>query len=269
MISVVCVYNNEKILKDSLLKSLENQTLKHELILIDNTQGKFESAAEALNWGGGKAKGEYIMFVHQDVDLCSDSWLENVEELLNSIPALGIAGVAGARSSKAPRMSESVTNIKHGIPPTNLDAVPLQRPEKVQTVDECLVIIPRPVFDMLQFDEEVCDDWHLYAVDYSLSVARLGLDAYVIPSFIYHRSKGVPNRNIWQTILSIGVLPTEYYQTLKKLLKKHKSHTKQVYATSGLWSTSYPLILHRLEDLRYYLLSPLRKAIKACWGKIR
>jgi glycosyltransferase involved in cell wall biosynthesis len=271
MISVVCVYNDEITLKDALLKSLENQTLKHELILVDNTQGKFKSAAEAFNWGGAKAKGEYIMFVHQDVDLCSNSWLENAEKLVNSIPNLGIAGVGGARSSEGPTIGECVTNIKHGIPPkTVLGAVPVQKPEKVQTVDECLVIIPRPVFDMLQFDEEVCDDWHLlYTVDYSLSVARLGLDAYVIPSFIYHRSKGIPNRNILQIIWSIGILPTEFYQTLEKLLKKHRSHTKQVYATSGFWSTSYPLILHRVRDLRYYLLSPLRKAIKASCGKIR
>jgi hypothetical protein len=261
MISVVCVYNNERILKDALLKSLQNQTSKHELILIDNTQGKFESAAGALNWGGDKAKGEYIMFVHQDVDLCSDSWLENVEELLNSIPALGIAGVAGARSSNPPRMVQSVTNIKQGMLPKPLNvpgAVPLQKPEKVQTVDECLVIIPRPVFDMLQFDEEVCDDWHLlYAVDYSLSVARLGLDAYAIPAFIHHWSPGKFNRNFLQVILSAGFFPAGYYRILGKLLKKHRSHTERVYGTTGCWSTSYPLTLVRAKEvLRAVLYAP-------------
>ena len=252
MISIVCVYNNEEILKDSLLKSLENQTSKHELILIDNTQGKFESAAEALNSGGGKAKGEYIMFVHQDVDLCSDSWLEDTEKLLNSLPALGIAGVGGARRSHGPRRVESLTNIKHGIPPVNVQyGVPLHKPEKVQTVDECLVIIPRPVFDILQFDEKVCDGWHLYAVDYSLSVARLGLGAHVIPASIYHSSTGIPNKNIWQTILSVSSFPAGYYRTMEKLLQKHRSHTKRVYTTCGCWSTSYPLILRRVGDLRF------------------
>jgi hypothetical protein len=252
MISIVCVYNNEEILKDSLLKSLENQTSKHELILIDNTKGKFESAAGALNWGGGKAKGEYIMFVHQDVDLCSDSWLEDTEKLLNSIPNLGIAGVGGARRSHGPRRGETLTNIKHGIPPVNVQyGIPLHKPEQVQTVDECLVTIPRPVFDMLQFDEKACDSWHLYAVDYSLSVARLGLGAYVIPASIYHSSKGIRHKNIWQTILSVSSFPAGYYRTMEKLLQKHRSHTKQVYTTCGCWSTSYPLILRRVGDLRF------------------
>ncbi|GAG29809.1 unnamed protein product, partial [marine sediment metagenome] len=78
--------------------------------------------------------------------------------------------------SKTSRKRESITNIQQGIPAMNVPrAVPLQKPEKVQTVDECLIIIPRPVFDILPFDEKVCDDWHLYAVDYSLGVARLGL----------------------------------------------------------------------------------------------
>jgi hypothetical protein len=137
----------------------------------------------------------------------------------------------------------------------------------VQTVDECLVIIPRPVFDMLQFDEKVCDDWHLaYAIDYSLSVARLGLGAHVIPASIYHSSTGIPIRNIWQTILSIGILPAGYYQTMRKLLKKHRSHAKQVYTTCGLWSTSYPLILRRAEEAlravyREALAKVLRKGI--------
>jgi len=262
MISIVCVYNDERILKDDLLKSLENQTSKHELILIDSTQGKFRSGVEALNSGGGKAKGEYIMFVHQDVELCSDSWLEDTEKLLNSIPNLGIAGVAGARSSKDPRRFarkfECVTNLKQGTPPRNVAGViPLHKPEKVQTVDECLVIIPRPVFDMLQFDEKVCDGWHFaYAIDYSLSVAHLGLDVYVIPAFIHHRSTGKHNINLWPIISSMGLFSAGYYRIMGKLLKKHRSHTKHVYATTGRWSTSYPLILRRIGDVRYALYNP-------------
>ena len=250
MISIVCVYNNERVFKDVLLRSLENQTSKHELILIDNTQGKFNSAAEALNWGGGKAKGKYIMFVHQDVDLCSNPWLENTEKLLNSIPNLGIAGVAGARSSKTSSNLERITNIQHGIPAINVrGAIPLQKPEKVQTVDECLVIIPRPVFDRLHFDEKVCDDWHLYTVDYSLGVALLGLGVYVIPAFVYHMSIGIPRSSIMQIILSRGLLDARFYKTIGKLLKKYRSHTKQVYTTSGLWRDRYPLALQRVNYL--------------------
>jgi len=189
------------------------------------------------------------MFVHQDVDLCSDSLLENAEKLLDSIPNLGIAGVAGARSSGSPGITEYVTTIQHGIPPITLGP-PRREPEKVQTVDECLVIIPTSVFDMLQFDEKVCDNWHLlYAVDYSLSVARLGLDVYSIPAIIHHRSMGKSNENVWQIISSMGFLPAGYYRILGKLLKKHRRHTNYVYGTTGCWSTSYPLTLVRAKEV--------------------
>jgi len=95
MISIVCVYDDENIFNNWFLKNIRNQTVKFELVKIDNTRNRFKSAAEALNYGGKKARGKYIMFIHQDVDLCSNSWLENTEKILDSIPDLGIAGVVG------------------------------------------------------------------------------------------------------------------------------------------------------------------------------
>jgi glycosyltransferase involved in cell wall biosynthesis len=262
MISIVCVYNDERILKEYLLDSLENQTSQYELILMNNTQGEFKSAAEALNRGGVNAKGKYIMFVHQDVHLRSNSWLETTEKLLDSIANLGIAGTAGARAGKPRRMWELVTNIEQGIPPMNIpSAVPLREPVKVQTLDESLIIIPRPVFDRLHFDEEVCDDWHLYAVDYSLSVARLAFDVYVIPAFIHHRSIGKPNENVWQVIRSMRILPSGYYRTVGKLSKKHGSYTKDVYATTGWWSNTYPVTLRRATEVLNFVTSAVLRII--------
>ena len=243
MISIVCVYNNRKILENYLLKSLKNQTVDYELITLDNTQGKYKSAAEALNYGGKKANGKYIMFVHQDVDLSSNSLLEEVEKMLDSIQNLGIAGVAGKRDTKG-----VMTIVKHDIPPKLGGKVFIQKPTKVQTLDECLVIIPKSVFHNLQFDEKVCDDWHLYVVDYCLSVKNLDFEVYVLPMYIYHRSPYIP-KSLFQIILSMGPLPKGYYQTLDKVLKKHKNHVRQIYTSCGDWRTSYPLILQRIGFL--------------------
>jgi len=223
MISIVCVYNNKQILDNYLLKSLKNQTAEFELITLDNTQSKFKSAAEALNYGGKKAKGKYIMFVHQDVDSFSISWLEKVEKVLDKIPNLGIAGVAGKKDETG-----MITNIKHDNPPRLAGKIQIKIPEEVQTLDECLIMIPQSVFNMLHFDEIVCDNWHLYAVDYCLSVKKLGYNAYVIPMFVHHGSPGSP-------------MSKEYYSTLGKLLKKHKQHYDRIYTTTGNWSAFYPL----------------------------
>ena len=84
MISVVCVYNNEAILKVALSRSLQSQTATFELILLDNRDGRYRSAAQALNDGGRRAIGDFIMFVHQDMWLASDTWLEDAEKILTT-----------------------------------------------------------------------------------------------------------------------------------------------------------------------------------------
>lgn len=229
MISVICVYNNEDILNRYLINSLKTQEKKHELILLDNTKKRFKSASEALNYGGQKAKGKYLIFMHQDIDLLSDNWLKKAEEILNSMNKLGIAGVAGIKNRKG-----VISNISHGITPQLAGRFQIEKPTKVQTLDECLIIIPRSVFKIYQFDEDTCDNWHLYAVDYSLSIKSSGLEAYVIPLSLYHRSNALS-------------LNKEYFYTLEKLLKKYKSSHNFIHTTMGTWSTLFSLKVQRTK----------------------
>jgi len=98
--SIVCVYNSEQVLKDWLTKGLGAQDSEFELILVDNTGGGFKSAAAALNYGGVKAAGEYIIFAHQDVCLPAADWLRRAEAFLRELPHLGVAGAAGMIKGK-------------------------------------------------------------------------------------------------------------------------------------------------------------------------
>ncbi len=235
MISIICTFNNKKILDDYLLNSLKYQTMDYELILIDNTTGKFKSAAEALNYGGEKAKGTYLMFIHQDFEFELNG-LNELEKDLKFLLNLGVAGVAGKYDYYL------ISKIKTGVPPVLPGHVPFEDPLKVQTLDECLIIIPQKVFQRIKFDETTCDNWHLYATDYCLSVKEAGLDAYVIPMGGYHVSPGY------------SFSGKEYYSTLEKLVKKHKASHKWIYTTTGSWSTVYPLFLQIFYQKMYYFL---------------
>ncbi len=232
MFSIVCTYNNEKVMDDYLLRGLKEQTSSFELIKVDNTSGTIKSAAEGLNRGGRSAKGDYIIFMHQDVYFMSGEWLEKAESFLRKIPDLGVAGIAGMRKAKA------AGAFKVGeIPVENRACFVYQGPEKkpkmygnafagpieVQTLDEQLLIVPGNVFTGIKFDEKTCDGWHLYGVDYSLSVKKAGLKAYVLPLPVWH--------------LSSRPMGDEYYITLDKILKKHKRE-KVIYTTCGSWHTS-------------------------------
>jgi hypothetical protein len=269
MISIICAFNDEKVLEACLLKSLKDQATDCEIIAINNTENQFKSAAEALNWGGTQAVGDYVMFVHQDVDLRSDSWLESTEALLDSLPDLGIAGVAGISEHGGP-FAERCSNTIHHRPQARYRNVitqgpqmdrwgtPIREPEPVQTVDECLVIIPKSVFKIMQFDEVTCDGWHLYAADYCLSVAAQGFSVYAIPKCIHHQSKGYDEKNALGVIASLGLHPNEYYCTLEHVLKKHKDRYKWIHTSCGSWNTLYPLKLQRFHlALKHVILSLL------------
>lgn len=210
MISVVCVYNDEQTLRDNLLKGLENQTREYELILVDNRHGVFSSAAKALNWGGGKSRGKYILFIHQDVILCANPlFLKELEKFLDSIPDLGVAGFAGITDH-----NEKRGFIKDRV---QLWEEPFNEPRSVQTLDEFTLIMPRTVFDELKFDEKTFNGWHCYGADYCLSVKQKGLNAYVIPGFIHHNSREVNTGNL--------------LEQQRKLLNKHGRSYQHICTT--------------------------------------
>ncbi len=234
MISIICVYSNSEVLEKNLLSSIEAQTVDHELILIDNRKQQFPSAAKALNYGGRKANSEYLLFSHQDIYLPSPRWLEEAEGYLKGIPDLGIAGVAGMIAGGHSNSERGRNIIKHGKSLIQWSwGRTIVKPEQVQTLDECLFIIPKKVFDVYPLDEETCAHWDLYAVDYCLSLREsIGLVSYALPMMVHHRS--------------LGKITKTYFLTLNRVLKKHRHHCMRINTTTGSWSTSYPLGLQRL-----------------------
>ncbi len=266
MISVACVYNNQESLKKHLLKSLANQSAKFELITVDNTGGQFKSASKGLNYSARKAKGKYLMFVHHDVVLCSRFWLEDVEKILENVPSLGVAGCSGV--SQEGKMLGFIKD--RGC----LWGSPVTEAEEVQTLDECLLIIPRVIFDRFKFDERL-PGWHAYGVDYSLTVKEHGLKPYVIPAFIHHDSLNV------LPALDPGGLSRAH----RKVWSKHRVSSPRVFTSCGnLWwgRCILPLFLQRILRPLYRKIYPtlpdhseyLEKKLGGCekilflhWGK--
>ena len=230
MISVICVYNNKKIFDDYLVESLHKQTLPFELIGLDNTRGGFSSAAQALNCGARQAQPDspYFMFVHQDVMLTSDDWLQHITGMMQRLPNCAVGGVAG----KKEHHEQGISNIIHG-PSSSAAAMPIEKPEEVMTVDECLAVIPRSVFEKYQFDETVCDGWHAYMVEYCLRIKSAGLGVYVLPLELYHGSTGSLN--------------AAYFKAIKKVLRKHEDLYDKIYTICGCWDARTPIFFQWLS----------------------
>ena len=216
MISIICVFNDKKMLENNLIKSLKNQDTVFEFISLDNTKNKFKSAASALNFGATRARGKYLAFIHQDVFLEGKNWLKKTEKILNSMPDLGIAGVAGL-NMKNKRVGYIDDSGK-------IWGKPFKKPQIAQTLDECLLIIPTNLFKKLKFDEKNFNHWHLYGVDYCLTIANQNFKVYTISAFIHHNSLATNLENLFK------------YQ--KRVFEKHRKNYKYICTTCGFLSKS-------------------------------
>jgi len=226
MFSIICVFNNKEIMEENLLKGLNKQNADFELITIDNTKNDFHSAPKALNFGGRKAKGEYLIFVHQDVIFLDQNWLRNAEKILQDLPKLGIAGCAGVSSA-----GEDIGFLKEK---RSIFGKPMSGPMTAQTVDECILIIPNRVFKQCEFDESN-SSWHIYGADYCLTIADRGLMTYVIPCLILHNSQRSNSRYLW-----------EFQEFL--WLKHYRKHPN-IHTTCGMRNFRYFLVLKIIKTI--------------------
>jgi hypothetical protein len=244
MISIISIINNDVIAKEFLLSGLSRQNSRYDLVLLDNRNSSYRSAVQAYNEGSAKAKGDYLMFIHQDVLLPCRNWLKGVEDSLSTVSNLGIAGIAGmlqptfindfellARYYLLEKLNLSKVwynqyargNVFHGREKKPWFGKFISEVISTITLDELLLIIPARAFTNLKFDETTCDNWHLYGVDYSLSASQKGREVCILPYSVIHLARA---RN-----LDIG-----YFKTLVKLIVKHQAE-RIINTTLGPWST--------------------------------
>ena len=208
---MITVYNDRRFLGDNLLATLRRQTAQYEFIGIDNSAGTFASAAAALNRGAAQARGDYLIFAHQDMRFISPDTLARIEALMLSLPDAGIAGVIGVK--------ETGETGGYIINTYEMLGARIDRPEEVQTLDECLLIVPRKIFALMPFDEKVTDGWHLYGVDYCLTARAAGLKTYVLPVLTHHFSLATNYAGLFD------------YQ--RRVFRKHYRLFPKIYTTCG------------------------------------
>jgi glycosyltransferase involved in cell wall biosynthesis len=216
--TVVCVYNSEATLEKYLRPGLRRQVSPYELRLVDNRAHQFSNAADALNHGAKDASTDYLVFVHQDVELLTPDFFDVASVYLAQVPELGIAGIVGATSKGGSAHLRG--RCLQGDAEASSFAPGYEVAQTVQTVDEMLLIVPRLWFEQLRFDSTTCPAWDLYGADYALTSARHGRQAVVLPLPVRHAS--------W------GKLRRSYFHSLVGVQRKHHD-VRMVYTTCGTW----------------------------------
>ncbi len=200
-LSVICVYNDPQKLETYFQSGLSIQTVPVEVVLLDNTAHQFASAAEALNFGASQAKGRYLVFMHQDILLETPTAWQELLGYFNS--GYSLIGVSGMRKVYPFMMSNVTTGTHDPHAAANWICTKVRKPTKVETFDECFFAMTREVYDLLRFDEVLCDNWHMYGVDLCLSAKERGISAWVVPIKMHHQSGGCINKAFVYNLLAV------------------------------------------------------------------
>lgn len=240
MISIICPYNNREVLYHALLNSLKNQQgVSYELITINANEHGFLSASETLNYAGRKATGDYLIFVHQDVIFESRYVLREIYSLCTQYD-FGIAGVAGC--VKTDGIIQVISKIHHGGERQLAGSISnFNIPQTVDSLDECLLIIPKDVFTLFAFSD-IGKTWHLYGTDYSLKMKINCRSVLVFPINFWHLSDGFS-------------LNLNYYHSVFRLVDLYKKHFKEIITIYGTWPTQKSRLLVKLlyRELRFWV----------------
>lgn len=234
MISIICPTNNFDVFNSQLKESLDKQNYRDFEVIPVDTNNRRISAVDALIEGAKKANGEYLLFCHHDL-LFEEDELGNIIKYLSNIGDFGVVGVAGVDNQ-----GKVIGNVTNGVTPKRITSSVIDGPVEVQTLDEMLFIVKREVLSEIPFDKRN-ETWHLYAVDYSLSMKLYNKKVYVIPSDIYHKSAGYSmNRS--------------YYTELQRICTKYQNDIEKIYTTMGVWHTKTAKLRMDILNIKFQMI---------------
>lgn len=182
-----------------------------EYIPIDNRQNTY-SLASAYNHGVRQAKGDVVIFVHDDVFFLTENWGTIVLNKFIENDSLGLLGLAG--TTRLPQKAGSwasggkqfltgrvVHEIKHkdGQILSMYSNDPKDTP--VVVVDGLFMAIRRTLFGSISFDEHEFDHFHFYDLDICMQINQTHTILVTYDILVKHLSAGNYDK-IWKKYAS-------------------------------------------------------------------
>jgi GT2 family glycosyltransferase len=144
------------------------------------------SLAEGYNRGVRAARGEHLIFVHDDVEILSTDLAEQVSEHLQEFDIIGLAGTSLLvhpmwLASGPPFIHGQVghPNVEGGFK-VDIYSASCRAFEKIEAVDGLFIAARRDAALKIGFDETVFDGFHLYDIDFTYRAHLAGLKVGVV-----------------------------------------------------------------------------------------
>jgi Glycosyltransferase like family len=178
--SLVAAVNDKAVLQANLLAS-PDAAVFCEFIPIEGAK----SAGEAYNAAWALAKGDILVFAHQDIFLPA-GWAADLERSLAWLAQhdaqWGVLGVFGRTAKGLPAGHTYCTGLGRRL------GSGFAVPTPVRTLDEIVLILRRD--SGLRFDAKL-PGFHLYATDICLKAQQKAMTCYTIPAFCIHNTNGL------------------------------------------------------------------------------
>lgn len=224
--SLVAAVNDRIVLQANLLAS-PDAAVAGEFIQREGAK----NAGQAYNGAWALAKGELLVFAHQDIFLppgwaadleCSLAWLAKHD------PHWGVLGVLGRSDLGLPSGHVYCTGLRRVL------GTSFVVPAPVRTLDEIVLILRRDCG--LRFDEQL-PGFHLYATDICLQARRRAMNCYTIPAFCIHNTNG------------LEFLPFSFWQAYGYLRRKWWTELPVRTPCTTIARWGWPLFNHWLRSL--------------------
>lgn len=201
--TLVAAVNSRKTLENNLLAS---PALKSGLLVETLFKEGAASASQAYNAALDEARGDIVVFVHQDIYL-PENWLETVARSIDALDAAnapwGVLGSFGSRMDAHGGLGRVFTL---GL---GLHGNAIVQPELADSLDEIVLILRKS--SGLRFDDAL-PSFHMYGIDICMTARRMGLQTYAIPAFCVHNTN------------QLLELPREFYDCYRHVKAKWRSH---------------------------------------------
>lgn len=155
----------------------------YEYIVIDNTD-RVMGICAAYNKGVELAKGDVLVFLHEDLFFITNGWGEIFQSKLTSDNDIGLIGVAGTKylfennpswvaagrpyilGKVVHKLAKNNKNLLTVFSDSNID-------EEAVAVDGLCFAIKKSLFKSIQFDEKTFDSFHFYDLDICMQIGKL------------------------------------------------------------------------------------------------
>jgi glycosyl transferase family 2 len=168
--------------------------IAHEVVGIHDAR----SLAEGYGRGARKARGEILVFSHDDIEIVAPDFAAKLVNRLSDFALVGVAGtdsVCGGSWLDAgwPHVYGQIGMPERGGEGivTTAYAMSGQSASPMQALDGVFFACRRAVVEKIPFDALTFDDWHLYDLDFTYSAALAGFRVAVANDMlIVHQSAG-------------------------------------------------------------------------------